>query len=769
MARQRGVVVPISATDNTERAFQQVNERIAELQARVRAAEAGAGGLGRSLGDGMGHAVPQIAAASGAIREFEGTLPIRAVERFLTTTLGLGPVLAAAFPVVGGIAFGEMLFEIGKNVVDFFAKIDAMPDKIKADFAELHQAAQLANDALQLTNDKLETQISKLEHRPENSLKTVLDEDVQSADHLAESLDKAIKKRDDLMKEDHVGFLGRLAGKASTDADAKDISGFDKRIKDLNDDYTYTIDHASEHGATPESMARLKERQLADLQKVYSEATTKIGDRVKELERLQNDPVYKAAGGEDLTARINQARAALQAWNDEQVQIGKSFYEGSLKAKLAPLEGHKDSGDSALKQLEEAQRKAAEQAAQSQADAAKRFADAELSALDEKHSRQLISDRDYYAQRAGIQERALGVEEDAIRAKQEALSDQQTLVSDPAKAVELQTQINALEDQRLKLAQQRTDISTKAGTEDYLATKKADDEALKTAAELETLRGGESTGARRALSDSQFNDRIGAVAAAGGDTSDFLAAQGISDARINVEGANSAYQSKLASLSARRNDLASDERRGLIGAAEAQREKVALDQEEAGALAKLIAAYQQLASSGDSGAQDKVTELQSKLRDLENPINEVTARLRTQFDSAFETLFDNLDKGKKAFDDFGKSIDRILLDTAFRQFIQPGLQAGIGALIPNHANSPSALSALIPGLAKIPGIGVKGTGGGVTVQLINQGAPLTAGGAQQVSGGSDDSAFAERVISVVLKDGETNGPFIQALLGKMGL
>jgi hypothetical protein len=74
-----------------------------------------AGGT-RALGDAMGHTVPQVAAASAAIREFEGNLPIRAVERFLTTTLGMGPALQAIFPVVGAIAFGAAIFEAGKHV-----------------------------------------------------------------------------------------------------------------------------------------------------------------------------------------------------------------------------------------------------------------------------------------------------------------------------------------------------------------------------------------------------------------------------------------------------------------------------------------------------------------------------------------------------------------------------------------------------------------------------------------------------------------------------
>jgi hypothetical protein len=80
----------------------------------------------RNYGDAFGHSVPQVAAASGAIREFEGTLPIRAVERFLTTTLSLGPALQAAFPLVGGIAFAGMLVKVGEEVYKLYKSWDPL-------------------------------------------------------------------------------------------------------------------------------------------------------------------------------------------------------------------------------------------------------------------------------------------------------------------------------------------------------------------------------------------------------------------------------------------------------------------------------------------------------------------------------------------------------------------------------------------------------------------------------------------------------------------
>ncbi len=80
--------------------------------------------LARSVGaagEAAAHSVPAWSAASGAIRVLEGGMNnnVRAAERFLGTTLGLGPVLMAAFPVVGAIALGGVMSELVKKVVDF--------------------------------------------------------------------------------------------------------------------------------------------------------------------------------------------------------------------------------------------------------------------------------------------------------------------------------------------------------------------------------------------------------------------------------------------------------------------------------------------------------------------------------------------------------------------------------------------------------------------------------------------------------------------------
>jgi hypothetical protein len=160
-----------------------------------------------------------MAASSAALRELEGNFGnnTRAVSRFLSQTLGLGPVLQAAFPIVGGLAFGGMLVGVGKNVYEFFKNMQEGPRKIAEAFTALNGPLRITNDELRVTNDRLENDIAKLEGKRQNTLKLALDEARLSADKLAESLEKDLSSIDKLLKENHVGTFAQVFfGKAGT-------------------------------------------------------------------------------------------------------------------------------------------------------------------------------------------------------------------------------------------------------------------------------------------------------------------------------------------------------------------------------------------------------------------------------------------------------------------------------------------------------------------------------------------------------------------------
>jgi hypothetical protein len=794
MARQRGIVVPISASDNTDRAFAEVNARVAELQARLRVAEAGAGSFGRTLGDGMGHAVPEIAAASGAIREFEGNLPIRAVERFLSTTLGLGPALAAAFPVVGAIALAGVLKEGVDKLVETRDKALAAGEALRVAFEQAVIAERTHADELAVTNERLQQTLDKLQNKPANGLALGLAEDRAEADKLYESLTKDVEAADKLAEQSKVGFAEKLfAGAADSTEVVDQIKNTSKALTQVKRDYDEAYQAASDGGATKQNLADIREAEMSRLEGVYAKAEGTLRPLLAKLRKEQEDFNSPFSTGRDHTKEITAVTGALELYAAQQRSIGEQYRNADLAPRVANAKAaaanRPDDGSAqreAQATFDEAIRKAAEQAAQARIASAKLAADLEIASLDEKHKRELISDQDFYAQRAAIQVAALEAEADAVSSKQGAvddnirkaiirrgqdLSDPTAVTKDDAKIVDLQTQLNELESQRLKINQDIAKIKTQPATEDYEATKKAADETLKLQAQLESIRGG-STSARDAEIRKQFDDRRRAAGPGGAGAANAL--EGIADAQAGDSDAQRAYQDASGGISVARQRLAYGQATGQVTAAQAQREKIALDREEAEALQPLIEAQQKLADLGVAGAAEKVDALKEKMYELANPVNEIAESVRTNLGGALETLFDNMDKGQKALEQFGKSLEKLVLDQTYKQFIQPGVQSGLGAIFPNNAGrgaTPgfsvgSALGGLIPGLGKIaPGIGLKGGSGDITVQIINQGSPLASGGASQQTAGGQQDDFPERVISVILKDAESNGSAIQAILG----
>lgn len=174
------------------------------------------------------HQVPQQAAASAFVRGAEGTLSIRAGERFLTSTLGLGPALQALFPIAGGLAMIDIFGGLVEKTGEWHTKLQLLRDQPKViaqAFQEMNQPIALANDQLRITNDRLANDIAKLEGKPENHLKEAIDEARLAADKLGESLTKDFGALQKLLQEHNIGAWQRLIGNVSTTNIQQDLFG----------------------------------------------------------------------------------------------------------------------------------------------------------------------------------------------------------------------------------------------------------------------------------------------------------------------------------------------------------------------------------------------------------------------------------------------------------------------------------------------------------------------------------------------------------------
>ncbi len=195
------------------------------------------GSKAASTGRAVSHTVPQFAAASGAIRLLEGGINnnVRAAERFLSTTLRLGPALQMAFPVVGAIAFGAVIGRLVNEVAEFGEKMRNAARDAEQTWRGVQAPMTATNDALRVTNDRLEQQIAKLEGKPFNGLKLAIDEAIKSADELGTKLDDDLGKIGATLKAQQPGFAGRFLNPFSNDFKQAGTADLSRHAQDVQD------------------------------------------------------------------------------------------------------------------------------------------------------------------------------------------------------------------------------------------------------------------------------------------------------------------------------------------------------------------------------------------------------------------------------------------------------------------------------------------------------------------------------------------------------
>jgi len=284
-------------------------------------------------------------ATTAAVRVLEGgvTNNLRAVERFAAGTLKLGPILKAAFPLVGGLAFAGLIVGMGEKVYEFFKKASEGPARIANAFRELNAPLKLTNDELRVANDRLTNDIAKLEGRRQNTLQTALDEARVAADKLADSLEKDLKGLNKLLKEENVNALhGFVTDQAPTTALREQLGGktgfggFTGEVADITDKGQAKIDDAARRGDKKGQDAAVIELSTA-LEKKYGDEIAITTAKLAEFQKLQlahqgANPLLRAVDPalDDQSANIELAKGALRTLRDEQERVRLSAQNTTL-------------------------------------------------------------------------------------------------------------------------------------------------------------------------------------------------------------------------------------------------------------------------------------------------------------------------------------------------------------------------------------------------------------------------------------------------------
>jgi hypothetical protein len=347
MAAKRAGVITINVDAGTAKFLVDMDKANAKL-----------GQFGRAAQQAGQHGVSGVQATSGALRVLEGGLNnnLRAAERFTANVLGLGPVLQAAFPVIGGLAFLGLLGKLGEEVRKFYTDLRDAPEKMAGAWRDLNAPIKLSNDELAVSVDRVNNEIAKLLGLRQNTLKLALDEARVSADQLAESLNKSFKEFAKFAEENKVGAFRQFLGEGST-FDVRQMAGgftgtagIQTKLEKANLEGEVGIAQAK----TPQTLAAAETARDIALHKVLNDELADANRLLAQYQKLQaGTPSHEittasgakvfggAVAGKDMTAAISQMQKYIEVLNEKNKAIDlTSQLTAATRAKDAAQAAH---------------------------------------------------------------------------------------------------------------------------------------------------------------------------------------------------------------------------------------------------------------------------------------------------------------------------------------------------------------------------------------------------------------------------------------------
>jgi hypothetical protein len=223
--------------------------------------------------------------------------------------LGLGSVFQAIFPVVGAIALGQVVFDLGEKLVDLRSNALAAGDAMRAAMEEAHVRAQVNIDDLDIQAEKLQMNIDKLSGKPNNGLSLALAEARKMADQLQVSLAADRKELEQLLKEHSVSnFASIISGVSATGSQEKEIDADHKaletRIAGINAQFSRDVSGAKSTDDIEAAGKRRDDAIRESIQqtiRVYQAESKRLGDE-EEKSRKNAEYLSKTTTAGDIVA-----------------------------------------------------------------------------------------------------------------------------------------------------------------------------------------------------------------------------------------------------------------------------------------------------------------------------------------------------------------------------------------------------------------------------------------------------------------------------------
>jgi hypothetical protein len=328
------------------------------------------GDLDKQTKDFSTHTTSNMQAASAGIRLLDNPLGnnIRAIERLISQSKVLSGVFQAAFPIVGAVAAGSIIFKLGNDIVKMIETAQKMPKAMNDGFASIHLASRTATDSLSLANDQLQETINKLEGKSQgkNILAMQLDEARIKADELAKSSEEALGKVKALLDANKLGVIEAAAtGQARTASTASSVHSYFDQINVMSGQNNDTVHkYGPDSPQAKQSASDLKAKQdsfdqwLTRRMAVLNDPNLAKGDELEAIGGFGNQDANKSIVVGAQSIRYDQ--------KDSQAQQNRH-------SQLVPQEKAAQTAADANRKAAEAAKKAAEEMAKGWAEDAELF------------------------------------------------------------------------------------------------------------------------------------------------------------------------------------------------------------------------------------------------------------------------------------------------------------------------------------------------------------------------------------------------------------
>lgn len=320
----------------------------------------------------VGISARQAATASIGLLEGRMMSSNRAAGAFLSTTLGLGPALQAAFPIIGAIAMAGVLIDIGKeayNLYEKFLDISAVDDKLIEDFRKMRDTDLFNVSSIETATRRLDEattsarqlrDVAKDLHETGKSdlLGQLLSGNVggaatdigflvgakKLADESGKKTEEAVKLTVIQLKQEHELALAKIASAHAADAmlpkEAEITAEHQKRLEIIRETQTYERKQEQALGNSSPKDAGAQMAAEKSAQATAQETVARYEDQLpllREIARTRIEAAHAADGELQPVERITAELFKQMELNQSKADFSKSG-TADQRASLLALE-----------------------------------------------------------------------------------------------------------------------------------------------------------------------------------------------------------------------------------------------------------------------------------------------------------------------------------------------------------------------------------------------------------------------------------------------